>query len=169
MKQCWVYFILTPLHCFWLEVFLGIFGWQNQMEWKNWKLAHAWKWWNTADCPHLDYILPLLGALKLMDLIIKEGTGSQHQYIWIIPMTCKEPFDIVLLKCDPFWSVWVWHMTGHSWTQEKLNSCLPCKRIWIYFVNQHYLYLWGSCVNYNRQQFNSTISSWKQNGFKKNI
>lgn len=60
------------------------------------------------------------------------------------------------------WNViWVWHMTGHSWTQEKLNSCLPCKRIWIYFVSQHYLYLWGSCVNYNSRQLNSTISSRK--------
>lgn len=82
---------------------------------------------------------------------------------WIIPITCKEPFDIVLLKCDSFWSVWLWHMTGHSWTQEKLNSCLPCKRIWIYFVSQHYLYLWGSCVNYNSRQVNSTNSSRKKN------
>lgn len=71
--------ILTPLHCFWLEVFLGILGWQNQMEWKNWK--YAWKWWNTPEPLLLDYILLLLGALRLMDLIITEGTGSQHPRI----------------------------------------------------------------------------------------
>lgn len=166
MKQCWVYFILTLLHCVWLEVFLGILGWQNQMEWKKWKLAHAWKWWNTPDSPLLDYILTLLGTWNSWIWLYLKVLAANMRTFWIIPITCKEPFDIVLLKCDSSWSVWLWHMTGHSCTQEKLKSCLPCKRIWIYFVSQHYLYLWGSCVNYNSQQFNPTVSSRKT--FKKN-